>query len=161
MLMPTTMIATLFIQKYVFHIYGTPLALIYIWALGGVQFHTFMVVGFIKMIPRDLDEAAFIDGCGYVKYIFKFILPLLKPVVATIIIFKAISSWNDFLTPFIYAGSKVRTLSTGLFFYMGQYGNKWNLLTSAVLIVALPMVILFIIAQKWIINGLISGALKG
>ena len=161
MLLPTTMIATIFITKYVFHIYSTPMALIYIWVTGGVQFNIFLAISSIVSLPKDLDEAAYMDGCGYFRCIFTIVVPLVKPVIATIFIFKAVSCWNDFMSPYIYAGSKIKTLSTGLFFYKGQYADKLNLLSTAVIIVAAPMVVVYCFFQKWIIAGLTSGAVKG
>lgn len=161
MLLPTTMIATIFITQYVFRIYSTPAALLYVWVIGGVQFNIFMAIGAIASLPKDLDEAAFMDGCGYFRCIFTIIVPLVKPVIATILIFKAVSCWNDFMSPYIYAGSKIKTLSTGLFFYKGQYADRLNLLSTAVLIVAAPMVVVYCFFQKWIIAGLTSGAVKG
>lgn len=161
MLLPTTMIATIFITQYIFRIYSTPAALLYIWVIGGVQFNVFLAISAIVSLPKDLDEAAFMDGCGYFRCIFTIIVPLVKPVIATIFIFKAVSCWNDFMSPYIYAGSKIKTLSTGLFFYKGQYADKLNLLSTAVLIVAAPMVVVYCFFQKWIIAGLTSGAVKG
>lgn len=161
MLLPTTMIATIFITRYIFHIYSTPAALLYIWVTGGVQFNIFLAIGAIGSVPKDLDEAAYMDGCGYFRCIFTIIVPLVKPVIATIFIFKAVSCWNDFMSPYIYAGSKIKTLSTGLFFYKGQYADRLNLLSTAVIIVVAPMVAVYCFFQKWIIAGLTSGAVKG
>lgn len=161
MFFPTSLVATISLVQGL-GIYGKPAGLIAIWTVGSLQLNTFMLVGFIKGLPKELDEAAFIDGCGYFRYLITVALPLMKPIIATIMVLKAISCWNDFLSPYIYMGnSAVKTLSTGLYLYMGQFASKWNLLSAAIFIVAIPMVILYVFTQRFIIEGMTSGALKG
>ena len=122
----------------------------------------FMMVGFIKSLPRDLDDAAFIDGCTYFRYILQVALPLLLPIVSTIIVFKAVRVWNDFLSPLIYLpNAKYRTISTGLYMFMGSYTNEWPLRACAIMIIASPMVVLYVFMQRYIIEGMTAGALKG
>lgn len=97
----------------------------------------FMLCNFLKTLPRDLDEAAFIDGCGYFRYVFTIAMPLMLPIVVTLVMLKVIGCWNDFLNPYIYVTDPAyRTLSTGLYLFMGQYASQWQLYTAAVFIVA-------------------------
>ena len=161
MFFPTSLVATISLVQSL-GIYGTSAGLVAVWTAGSLQVNTFMVVGFVKGLPRDLDEAAFIDGCGYFRYLSTIAAPLMMPIIATIVVLKAIGCWNDFLNPFIYMGNaEVKTLSTGLYLYMGQFASKWNLLSAAIFIVAAPMVVLYIFMQRFIIAGMTSGALKG
>lgn len=162
MFLPGSLIATITLVKDVLHIYGTQLNLIFLWSCSSLQINIFMMVGFIKTLPRDLDDAAWIDGCPYFKYIFVVALPLLMPIVATIFTIRFIGFWNDFLTPFIYLSDPLdRPLATGLYFFQGQYASRWNELSSVIILVALPMVLLYIFMQRFIIEGMTAGALKG
>jgi raffinose/stachyose/melibiose transport system permease protein len=159
---PGSLIANITLMKDILGIYGTPFSLILIWSIGGMQIYTFMFVGFLKQIPRELEEAAVVDGAGYFQIFFRVIAPLLKPIIATTFVLKIIGTWNDFLNPFIYISNPdLRTLATGLYTYMGQFSSQWNYLSSAIVLVALPMVVLYLFVQKYIIEGVAAGAIKG
>jgi len=162
MYFPGSLVANIVILKDIMHVYGTPVALILLWIVGGIQMNIFMFVGFLKGIPKDLDEAAFVDGCGYTRYVFTVAVPLMKPIVFTVLLTKIIGCWNDFLGPFIYVTDpEFRTLSTGLFQYKSAYGATWNYFTAAIFIVALPVIVIYLFFQKYIISGMIMGAVKG
>lgn len=162
MFFPGSLVATIILLKNILNVYGTPVALVIMWGTGSIQMNIFMLTNFLKTLPRDLDEAAFIDGCGYFRYIFVIATPLMLPIVSTLIMLKAIACWNDFLGPYIYVtGDQFKTLSTGLFTYMGQYQSEWQLYSAAVFIVALPMIVLYLFAQRFIIAGMVAGAVKG
>lgn len=162
MFFPTSLIANIVMMKDILGVFGSPIALILIWSIGGLQLYTFMFVGFLKQIPRELEEAAVMDGAGYFKGYIRVVLPLMKPIIATVFILKIIGTWNDFLSPYIYISNPaLRTLSTGLYTYMGQFSSKWNYLSVSIVLVALPMVILYLFLQKYIIEGIAAGAIKG
>ena len=162
MFLPGSLVATIFLMKNILFLYGSPLCLIVMWGLGGLQMNIFMMVGFIRQLPRDLDEAAWIDGCSYWYYIVRCAVPLMLPIVATVFTFKFVGCWNDFLTPYIYlSDADARPIATGLFYFKGEYSSRWNELSAAIVIVCLPMVILYVFMQKYIIEGMTSGALKG
>lgn len=162
MFFPSSLIAKIVLMKDILMVYGSPIALILIWSIGGLQLYIFMFVGFLKQIPRELEEAAVMDGSGYFKTYFFIIFPLMKPIVATVFILKIISTWNDFLSPYIYVSNPAyRTMATGLYTYMGQFSSKWNYLSVSIVIVALPMFILYLVLQRYIIDGIASGAIKG
>lgn len=162
MYFPGSLVANIVILNDIMNVYGTPIALILLWIVGGLQMNIFMFVGFLKSIPKDLDEAAFVDGCSYTRYVFTVAVPLMKPIVFTILLMKIIGCWNDFLGPYIYiTDPEFRTLSTGLFQYKSTYGASWNYFTTAIFIVAFPIIIIYIFFQKYIISGMIMGAVKG
>jgi raffinose/stachyose/melibiose transport system permease protein len=120
-----------------------------------------ILVGFIRSIPRELDEAVAIDGCGYVRYVWRIVVPLTKPAIATVAIIHAIGIWNELVLPTIYLTSKAYyPMTRGLIVFTGIYGNDWPLLASAVLILALPMVMLFLFLQRYIIGGF-AGSVRG
>lgn len=161
MFFPGSLIATIFFMQ-LFRLYDNPIGVVLLWALGGLAINIFIMVGFIKGVPRELDDAAIMDGCPYFKYIFLIAAPLMKPIIATVFMLRAIGSWNDFITPYLFLTSqRFRTLSTGLFLFKGQYANNWPVLAAAIIIVAAPMVILYIFMQRYVIEGMTAGALKG
>jgi raffinose/stachyose/melibiose transport system permease protein len=120
-----------------------------------------LFVGYIKSISRDLDEAAGMDGSGYVRYLFQMIMPLMKPVIATGVILTAIGIWNDFVGPIMYLPSKVNyPITFGLKEFKGQYGNNWPLLACGITLVAAPLMVLYTFIQKYLVDGALAGAVK-
>jgi raffinose/stachyose/melibiose transport system permease protein len=161
MFFPGSLIATIYFMQF-FGLYDSPLGVVLLWGIGGLPLSIFIMVGFIKGVPRELDDAAIMDGCSYYRYILVIAAPLMKPILATVFMLKAIGSWNDFVTPYLFLTSqRYRTLSTGLFLFKGQYSNNWPVLAAAIIMVALPMVILYIFMQRYVIEGMTAGALKG
>ncbi|GGH14126.1 carbohydrate ABC transporter permease [Paenibacillus segetis] len=140
--------------------YDTKLGYIILKTSGtGVVFMLF--VGYIKSISRDLDEAAGMDGSGYVRYLFQMIMPLMKPVIATGVILTAIGIWNDFVGPIMYLPSKVNyPITFGLKEFKGQYGNNWPLLACGITLVAAPLMVLYSFIQKYLVDGALAGAVK-
>ncbi|MEK4509662.1 carbohydrate ABC transporter permease [Paenibacillus anaericanus] len=140
--------------------YDTKLGYIILKTSGtGVVFMLF--VGYIKSISRDLDEAAGMDGSGYMRYLFQMIMPLMKPVIATGVILTAIGIWNDFVGPIMYLPSKVNyPITFGLKEFKGQYGNNWPLLACGITLVAAPLMVLYSFIQKYLVDGALAGAVK-
>ncbi len=162
MFFPGSLVANLILLKDILHVYGGPVALILVWMYGSLTLNIFMLTNTFKGLPKDLDEAAYIDGCGYYRFIFSIGMPLTLPMIATLIMLKAIGAWNDFLSPFIWVTDEnFKTLSTGLYLYTGQYAAQWQLYSAAIFIVALPMILIYIFGQRYIIEGMLAGSLKG
>jgi multiple sugar transport system permease protein len=123
---------------------------------------TFMLRQFFMSIPRDLEEAATIDGCGLFRIFTTIILPLSKPALATLTIFTFMGNWQSFYWPLIVlTQDSMKTLPLGLLSFMGLYSTQWTLLMAGSMMMILPMVIVFIFGQKWFISGIQLGALKG
>ena len=122
----------------------------------------FIYVGFMKTIPKELDEAARIDGASKFRTFWSIIFPLLRPVNATVAIITMIGIWNDFLLPLLYLqkGSK-RTIQLGLYAFSGLYGTDWTGMFSAMVISIIPIILLYIFLNKNIINGIVAGSVKG
>ncbi len=122
----------------------------------------FILTGFIKGIPYELEEAAAIDGCSPEGTFFRIIFPLLKPVITTVTILNGMWIWNDYLLPSLMLGQNgpVKTLPVAVQAFVGSYVKQWDLILTAALLAILPMIILFIFAQKQIINGMVEGAIK-
>ena len=121
-----------------------------------------ILVNYIKAIPRELDESAAMDGCGYFRFVWQIILPLIRPAVATVIVLHAIGIWNELILATIYlTNQQLYPITRGLIVFEGVYGSNWPALAAAVLMLTIPMVILFMFLQRYIIGGLTAGAVKG
>lgn len=139
-----------------------------LWGLGliysgmGVSMAIFLYHGFVKGIPKELEEAAEIDGCNQFQMYFRIIFPMLKPVTVTICITNVLWIWNDFLLPLIVLSKRAKytlLLSTNMLF--GQYSNDWTAILSALVLAAIPVIIFYAIFQKNILRGISDGAVKG
>lgn len=129
---------------------------------GGGAFNIFLLRQFYLGIPREIAEAARIDGCSEFRIYWNIMLPLTKPALATIAIMTFMFSWNDFLGPLIYLSDKAKgTLALGLSMFVGQYQTEWGALMAASLLMMLPMVVIFFFFQKYIIQGFTMSGVKG
>lgn len=121
----------------------------------------YIFLQFLNGIPRDLDEAALMDGASFFDVYRRVILPLLTPAIATVLIIKAVAIYNDFYTPFLYMpGKGLGTISTSLFRFIGPYNAHWEVICAGVVITVIPTLVVFIFLQKYIYNGLTQGAVK-
>ncbi len=129
----------------------------------GSGLSVFMFSGFVKSLPREIEEAAMIDGCSPIKTFFYVVFPILKPTAITVAILNAMWIWNDFLLPYLLLGSKNKTLSVAIQLTMqGAYGAiDWGGFMSMLVIAIIPIIIFYLICQKYIIKGVIDGAVKG
>lgn len=127
----------------------------------GASLSVFLYHGFLKSIPRELDEAATIDGCTKFQTFWYIIFPLLKPISITVAILNTVWIWNDYLLPSLVI-NKPDTLTIPLktFFFFGQYTKQWNLALAALVLVIIPVVIFYFLAQKHIIKSVASGSIK-
>ena len=128
----------------------------------GGSMSVFILHGFIKGIPYELEEAAWIDGCSPEKTFFKVVFPLLKPIQVTVLILNGIWIWNDYLLPSLMLGlnGKIKTLPVAVSSFVGSYVKQWDLILSAAFLAMVPVIILFIFAQKQIMQGMVEGAIK-
>jgi raffinose/stachyose/melibiose transport system permease protein len=128
-----------------------------------MSFAIFFITGFIKTIPFELEESARIDGASPVRIFRKVILPLLTPILATTFVVLLLFMWNDFIYPFyILNSSSQRTLTLGLYNFVSgyQYEIKWNLVFADVVLVSLPLVVVYFLAQRRVMSGLMGGAVN-
>ncbi|MCI1787407.1 MAG: carbohydrate ABC transporter permease [Actinomyces sp.] len=142
------------------HLYNTELG--YILMVGvGVGIGPLLFSGFVQSIPRELDEAAALDGVGYWSYLFRFVAPLGRPALMTAFILQAVWIWNEIiLATVLFADQSKFPISAGLFAFKGTYSNDWTLLAAATLIVAAPLVLGYLFIQRYLVNGVL-GAVKG
>lgn len=129
----------------------------------GSGLSVFMFSGFIKGLPREIEEAAMIDGCSPIKTFFMVVFPILKPTAITVAILNAMWIWNDFLLPYLLLGTKNKTLSVAIQITMqGAYGSiNWGGFMAMLVLAIIPIIIFYLFCQKYIIKGVIDGAVKG
>lgn len=121
----------------------------------------YIFLQFIRGIPVSLDEAARLDGANAFTIYRKIIFPLLKPAIATVVIIKGITTYNDFYIPFLYLHSEdLGTVSTALFRFKGPFGAHWEAISAGAILVILPTLVVFMLLQRWIYNGFAQGATK-
>lgn len=141
-------------------LYNTPIGYIMLFLVNPIGI--VILVNYIKTLPKELDEAAALDGCGYFQFVWSIIIPLSKPAIATVAVLHAIGIWNEIVAPTIYLTNKdYYPITRGLIVFQGVYGSNWPTLAAAVLMLTLPMLILFLFLQRYIISGLTAGSVKG
>ena len=128
----------------------------------GSSMSIFMFHGFMKSIPHEIEEAAYVDGCGKIKTFFYIVLPILKPIYVTILILNGIWIWNDFLLPMLVLGkgTPVQTLPLAVNNFAGAFVVSYDLMMTAILMALAPVIIFFLAAQKHIIKGMVEGSVK-
>lgn len=128
----------------------------------GVSLNVFLYHGFIKSIPMEIEESATVDGCSPYGVFWKIVFPLLKPMTVTIIILNSLWIWNDFLLPsLVLSNPDLRTIPLATFSFFGQYTKQWDLALAALVLGVLPIIIFFLSMQKYIIEGITAGSVKG
>lgn len=124
-------------------------------------FGVFTYVGFLKSIPKELEEAAAIDGCGVFRCMWQVIFPLVRSTTVTLVVLFFLWTWNDFLMPSLYVSdSTKRTLTVAIYMFKSASGSEWNLLLAGLSLSMIPIVAIYIVAQKYITSGLTAGAVK-
>ncbi|MCC3376063.1 carbohydrate ABC transporter permease [Cohnella sp. REN36] len=139
------------------------------WGLGllywgfGAPLAVFIYHGFVKGIPKELDESAMIDGASGFRLFFSVIFPLLKSVTTTIVIIDVMWIWNDFLLPLLMVNGSpsTKTLTLAAYTFVGQYTSDWQYAMTAMVMAVLPSIVVFIFLQKYIVKGVVAGAVKG
>ncbi|MCA0758193.1 carbohydrate ABC transporter permease [Paenibacillus sp. N4] len=130
--------------------------------MGGAVFVFFLMMGYMKTIPKELPEAAIIDGCTVGGIFWRIIFPLLKPITVTAIIYQTMWVWNDFLAPMLFLNSSDNaTLVLQVYKAKGEFAVDWPLFMTLTVIVLIPIFIFFILMQKQIVKGIVGGAVKG
>lgn len=142
--------------------YGTRLSLCCVYSVLNMPLSVMLFSSSIKEIPRELDEAAVMDGAYGFSIFWRVILPIAKPTIATVAIMVFMSSWNELQIPlYLLNSSSKYTLPLSVYNFYGLYQNNWNLVCADVIMVSLPVVLVYVFAQKYVISGMTAGAVKG
>jgi raffinose/stachyose/melibiose transport system permease protein len=159
-LAPMQIIPTIQVLK-VAHIYGSYAGVILIYAALNLSFGCFLYAGLIKSVPRALDEAALMEGASLFGIFYRVIFPLLTPANVTISILIFLSIWNDINLPIYFLPDPSKwTMPLSVYGFFGRYSSSWNLVFADLALTALPVVILYLAAQKYVVSGLLAGAVK-
>lgn len=144
------------------HTYGTLFGVVLSHTAWNLPFCTFLYTGFMRSIPKELEEAAYVDGCGSFKAYWHVFFPLLKPITATCCIQTGLGTWNDFLVSnSLLNSTKQPTLMVNVNSFFGEYVSEYGYAFASVILAALPIIIAFVFLQKYFIKGLTAGAVKG
>ena len=162
MLPVSVLLTPMFIMFKGMHIYNTWLSAILSDATLGIPFSVLILKNYFASVPRDLEEAAYIDGCTRFLAFLRILLPVAKPGVVVCAIFSFLYGWGDLAYGMTFIlDQKKRPITAGIFNFMGQYGTKWSYLTAFAIVTIIPVAFIFLFMQKYIISGMTSGAVKG
>ncbi|HTZ50580.1 MAG TPA: carbohydrate ABC transporter permease [Spirochaetia bacterium] len=160
LMIPPSIVPTIWVLRAI-GLFKTLPGLVLVEVALGFPFAALLYRGFMVSVPREIDEAAVIDGCRGGTLFFRIAFPLLQPVTATVIVLSAVGIFNDFVNPLYFLpGAKNATVQLTLYNFMSQFVTKWNLLFTDVVLISIPPLVLFIFFNKRIIAGLTAGALK-
>ena len=144
------------------HIHNTYLGIILYYTATVMPFSVFLLTGFMKSVPKELDEAALVEGCSFFRLFFQIIVPLITPALITVTIVVTSAVWNDFFGPFyLISDSRKWTIILKIFSFMSQYQTHWGLVFAFMVLVITPILIIYFLLQKYIIAGLTAGSIKG
>lgn len=144
------------------HLIDTQFGLILLYAATQIPFNVFLIYAFIDSLPRELDEAAVLDGCSPIRAFGSVMLPMLMPVLVTCGVLDILNVWNEFLMPLYFlSNSDHWPMTLSVYNFFGQYQANWALVSADVVLTILPVILVYIVAQRWILAGMSAGAVKG
>lgn len=144
-----------------FSMIDTYYGLVFMYIGFGTSLSVFLYHGFIKAVPRSLEEAAMIDGCNKFQVFWSIVFPSLKPITVTVAILNVIWIWNDYLLPSLVLRSpSLRTIPLSTFYFFGEFTIQWNLAMAGLVLTIIPIIIFYLFSQKYIIKGVMAGAVK-
>lgn len=144
------------------HLVNAQIGIILLYAAINIPLSLFLAYGFIGTIPREIDEAAIIDGCKPSQLFLRVIAPLLRPIVSTLFVLDFMSVWNDFTMPLYYLNnSRKWPMTLAVYNFFGAFEYSWNLVAADIILTLAPVLLVFIIGQKYIVGGVSAGSVKG
>ena len=144
------------------HLVGNLFGLILVYLALGMPVPIFLCRSYCIGLPKELEESAIIDGCSRTKMLYKIVLPLMRPILATVAVLNALWVWGEFLVAFlVYGNGKPMTLPLSQQYFYGTYSNQWNLILANFVISSIPIILFYILMQKNIVKGIAAGAVKG
>ncbi|MEJ8305218.1 carbohydrate ABC transporter permease [Saccharibacillus sacchari] len=143
-------------------LYGSLAGPILIYIAGAVGFGCLLYTSFVKGIPKEVEEAAEIDGCGRYGIFWKIVFPLLGPVTASMVVLNGLGIWNDFLLPMLALPSgEPKTMVVEIYRYIGEFSSRWDMIFAGTALSVVPVLVVFVFMQKYFVKGISSGATKG
>ncbi len=161
MVIPVNYVALMKVMQ-TLHLNNSSFGIILLYVAMQTPFTVFLIYGFVSKLPVELDEAAVIDGCGPGTLFFRIIFPLLKPAVVTAAVLCFLNTWNEFVMPLYFLNSSEKwPMTLAVYNFFGQYEMSWNLICADVLLTCAPVLIIYLLGQKYIVGGQTAGAVKG
>lgn len=144
------------------HLNNSAPGIILLYVATQLPFTVFLIYGFVSKVPVELDEAAVIDGCGPIRLFFSIILPMLKSSMVTAAVLCFLNTWNEFVMPLYFLNSSEKwPMTLAVYNFFGQFEKSWNLICADILLTCLPVIIMYLVCQKYIVGGQTAGAVKG
>jgi len=161
LMLPPSILPTIYVLKYL-GVFKTLFGIILVEVAINIPFATMLYRGYMATVPREIEEAALIDGCGRVKMFFEVVFPILMPVTITIAVITGIAIFNDFTNPLYFLpGAKNVTVQLTLYNFTNRFSSSWNLLFADAVLITLPPLVAYIFLNKKVISGITAGAIKG
>jgi raffinose/stachyose/melibiose transport system permease protein len=159
--MPTNFVTLTKVMQWT-HLINTQFGIILLYSATMIPFSVFLIYAFMERLPRELDEAAIIDGCSPIRLFFFIIYPLLTPVLVTSAVLNILGIWNEFLMPLYYLNSSAYwPMTLAVYNFFGQFQSDWSLVSADVVLTILPVILIYLVAQRFILSGMVAGAVKG
>lgn len=159
--MPINFIALMKVMQ-ALTIINTRAGIILLYASIQTPFNVFLIYSFVGKIPRDIDEAAIIDGCSPLRLFFSIVLPLMKPVLVTVMVLTFLNTWNEYILPLYFLGNSQHwPMTLAVYNFFGMYFRDWNLICADIVLTSLPVIVVYLFGQKYIVSGMTAGAVKG
>ncbi len=141
---------------------NTKAGIILLYAAAQIPFGVFLIYGFLDTVPRELDEAAIMDGCEPLQLFFQIIIPMLTPVLVTDAVLSFLGAWSNFIMPLYYLNNTANwPMTLSVYNFFGQFQASWNLVSADILMTVLPVILVYFLAQRYILSGITTGAVKG
>lgn len=161
LMFPLSMVTVVKVMR-VLHLYNSRLGVILLFAALLTPLSIFLYYGFINGIPKELDEAAIMDGAGPIRTFFLVLFPIMKPVTVTVIMINFLNAWNDFTVPlYLLPDPDKAVVVQQVYNFYGTFTASWNLVCVTILYAILPILIVYVLGQRYIISGIASGSVKG
>jgi raffinose/stachyose/melibiose transport system permease protein len=159
--MPTNFVTLMKVMQWT-QLINTQIGIILLYATTTIPFSVFLIYAFIGTLPRELDEAAIVDGCGPLRLFFSIIYPLLTPVLVTAGILNLLGIWNEFLLPLYYLNrSTYWPMTLAVYNFFGQFQADWSLVSADIVLTIVPVIVIYLFAQRFILAGMTAGSVKG
>jgi raffinose/stachyose/melibiose transport system permease protein len=159
--MPVNYVALMKVMLFL-HLHNTQIGIILLYAAMQIPFSVFLIYGFISKIPTELDEAGVIDGCNPFRLFVTIVFPLLKPAIATVIVLTFLNNWNEFISPLYFLSSSTKwPMTLSVYNFFGMFFKDWNLVCADIVLTSIPVILIYLFGQKYIVSGMTAGAVKG
>ena len=159
--MPINFITLMKVMQ-VLKLINTRIGIVLLYTATQIPFNIFLIHSFVGKISPEIDEAAVIDGSSAAVLFFRIVMPLLKPVLVTVMVLTFLNTWNEFVMPLYFLGSTDKwPMTLAVYNFFGMYFKDWNLVCADIVLTSLPVIAVYLIGQKYIVSGMTAGAVKG